>query len=261
MRIIVLTSRHHLYADFILRSLFARFESSIVLIVEQEAIIPGRNRWFGLWSYLKTAGWYYTVTQVIKQIAVNHWYTFFSIPASTRVLGWEELAEHGELEATLAAARADIIISIFSKYILNSRQLLLARLGALNVHPSLLPAYRGVSPVFWTLANGEKETGVTVHTMTSRIDTGSIIAQRDVPILPTDTEHALYLRCARVAATLLPDAIEKFIQGKITAPSHQTTSYYSLPTHQAVNQFRRKGRRFFQWKELLALRQMPAEAI
>src|SRR5713226_7770003 len=65
------------------------------------------------------------------------------------------------------------------------------RLGCINVHPSLLPHYRGPEPFYWVLANLEKTTGVTIHHVDEGIDTGDIILQRELEIRPNETETML----------------------------------------------------------------------
>ena len=65
------------------------------------------------------------------------------------------------------------------------------RLGAINVHPSLLPKYRGAAPIPWAIANGETETGVTVQFMSERMDAGDIILAEREPIDPEDTAATL----------------------------------------------------------------------
>ena len=65
----------------------------------------------------------------------------------------------------------------------------LARIACWNIHPSLLPKYRGPSPVFWQIHNGERQTGVTLHEITDRLDAGNIVAQKSFP-LPTDRKAA-----------------------------------------------------------------------
>lgn len=75
--------------------------------------------------------------------------------------------------------------------------------GCINVHSSLLPAYRGAAPINWAILNGEKETGVTIMHMAHDLDAGDIIAQTATPIGPDETAPELYDRLARLGAELL----------------------------------------------------------
>jgi len=87
--------------------------------------------------------------------------------------------------------------------------------GGVNVHPSLLPRYRGPSPVFWQIALGEEESGVTLHRMTAEVDAGPILLQVKTRIVPEETTGALYLRLARLAASLLPEALTRLETGAL----------------------------------------------
>jgi len=77
------------------------------------------------------------------------------------------------------------------------------RVAALNLHGSLLPAYRGRAPLNWALVNGETLTGVTFHHMTAIADAGDIVAQRPMEIEPDDTAFTLYERMVKIGVDLL----------------------------------------------------------
>lgn len=80
--------------------------------------------------------------------------------------------------------------------------------GAINIHPSLLPRYRGAAPMQWAVANGDTETGVSVLYVTEKMDAGDLIAQEKVPIRDEDTAATLEPLLAEVGATLLVRALE-----------------------------------------------------
>lgn len=112
--------------------------------------------------------------------------------------GAEELAER---------LAPDLVLSVFYRDLLSARVLAAGRLAALNLHPSLLPAYRGRAPINWVLVNGETETGITLHHMTAKADAGDIVAQRAVPIAPRDTALSLYLKVEQAGIELLAEAL------------------------------------------------------
>ena len=85
----------------------------------------------------------------------------------------------------------------------------------LNVHPSLLPEFRGLDAVGRALETGAKETGVTVHFMVEEVDAGPVVAQEVVPILPGDTEGALLERLHLVEHRLLVGAVADYFWGRI----------------------------------------------
>jgi phosphoribosylglycinamide formyltransferase-1 len=85
----------------------------------------------------------------------------------------------------------------------------------LNVHPSLLPQFRGLRAVQRALETGVKETGVTVHFMVEEVDAGPIVAQERVPVLPGDTEKTLLERLHPIEHRLLVGAVADYFRGGI----------------------------------------------
>lgn len=123
-----------------------------------------------------------------------------------------------EVIARLAALRADIFLSVWYRRLLGAELLAMPRVAALNLHGSLLPAYRGRAPLNWVLVNGETRTGVTVHHMTVEADAGDVVAQEPIDILPDDTAATLYGRMVKVGVDLLVRSYPAVIAG--TAPRH-----------------------------------------
>ena len=97
-----------------------------------------------------------------------------------------------EIVAHVAECRPDFLFSFYYRSMLKAPLLALARHGALNMHGSLLPQYRGRAPVNWAIIRGETETGATLHYMTEKPDDGDIVAQTAVPILPDDTAKEVF---------------------------------------------------------------------
>jgi len=110
----------------------------------------------------------------------------------------------------------DLILSFYYRKILSRELLAIPRLGGINLHGSLLPKYRGRSPVNWVLVNGESETGVTLHYMVEKADAGDIIAQHRVLIDREDTALSLFRKMTAAAAKLLKETYPLIKAG--TAP-------------------------------------------
>jgi phosphoribosylglycinamide formyltransferase-1 len=91
----------------------------------------------------------------------------------------------------------------------------LDRFPAINVHPSLLPAFPGVDAVGQALAAGVPETGVTVHFLDEGIDSGPVILQEAVPVEPEDTAQTLHERIRAVEHRLLPEAVRLYLAGVV----------------------------------------------
>jgi len=103
----------------------------------------------------------------------------------------------------ITTLQPDLILSFYYRRLLCQALLAIPRLGAINLHGSLLPKYRGRAPVNWALINGETHTGVTLHYMTEQADAGDIITQRRVPIAFKDTALTLFEKVAQAAVELL----------------------------------------------------------
>src|SRR5579862_8304588 len=120
--------------------------------------------------------------------------------------------------ATIGALKPSIIYSFSYRHLIPESVLELASIGAFNLHPSLLPAYRGRAPVNWVLVNGERETGVTLHHMVARADAGDIVAQQSVAIEDSDTALSLSRKLTPLAAALITQFHPRIAAG--TAPRH-----------------------------------------
>ncbi len=116
----------------------------------------------------------------------------------------------------------DLIVAVAFGRIIPPEVLAISPLGGINLHPSLLPRYRGAAPIPRAIAAGDTEAGVTVLYITAELDAGDIILQRPVPILPDDTSETLEVRLAREGADLLVEAIGLLEAG--WAPRHPQDS-------------------------------------
>ena len=147
----------------------------------------------------------------------------------------------------LRAMNPDVIVSISASQIFRKDILALPRLGCINVHSGMLPKYRGMLPSFWVLANGEKETGVTVHYMDDKLDSGDILLQRTIPIEPHETQHTLLGKTKQAGAELVLEALDLLEQGRAERKPNDASqaTYFTFPTPEDVRKFRKAGKRFF----------------
>ena len=133
-----------------------------------------------------------------------------------------ELAEDanaGGFAARVEALAPDFIFSFYYRQLLPERVLNAAQRGALNMHGSLLPKYRGRVPVNWAVIRGERETGATLHYMTARSDAGDIVDQQAVPILADDTAFEVLTKVTVAAELVLWRSLPALIRGD--APRHR----------------------------------------
>ena len=127
----------------------------------------------------------------------------------------------------LRGLKPDLIVVVAYGHILPQTILDLPEFGCLNVHTSLLPKYRGAAPIQWAIANGEKETGVTIMKMDAGMDTGPILTQKQTPIFPQDDSATLHDRLAQLGAGLLFETIPGYIGGKILPKPQSTDASYA----------------------------------
>ena len=92
----------------------------------------------------------------------------------------------------------DITLSVFYNQVLGNRLLSLPRVASINVHPSLLPAYRGSGALLWALMDGQDKVGITIHFMERVVDSGDMILQRELEVRPDETGHQVYGRIAEL---------------------------------------------------------------
>jgi len=127
-------------------------------------------------------------------------------------------ANTAEVARVVRQARPDFIFSFYYRSMLGEELLKLASRGALNMHGSLLPRYRGRAPVNWAILRGEHETGATLHYMVARADAGDIVDQQAVPILQDDDAREVFSKVTVAAETVLARSLPGLIDG--TAPRH-----------------------------------------
>ncbi|HLE09384.1 MAG TPA: methionyl-tRNA formyltransferase [Thermodesulfobacteriota bacterium] len=115
----------------------------------------------------------------------------------------------------LRSLSLDLIVVVAYGKILPEEVLGIPRFGCVNLHASLLPSYRGASPVNWAIINGDKETGVTAIVMDKGVDTGPILLSEKAGIKEDETAGELSRKLSEVGAALLVKAIELFLEGRI----------------------------------------------
>ncbi len=115
----------------------------------------------------------------------------------------------------IRALAPDLLVTAAYGQILSADLLTIPRLGGINLHGSVLPAYRGASPVSRAIQNGDATSGVTVIRMTPRIDAGGMIAVTETPIDPDETAGELEARLARLGAPLVADTIAQLSVGEV----------------------------------------------
>lgn len=140
----------------------------------------------------------------VKQYAVEH---------GLKCLQFEKLSREVD---ELKKLSPDVMITAAYGQLLTEQVLSVPKLGVLNVHASVLPKYRGSSPIQSAILSGDEETGVTIMKTEIGMDTGDIVAIRRLPILPQDTAGTLSDKLSLLGAELLAEILPDYGAGKIT---------------------------------------------
>ncbi|MCX7194240.1 MAG: formyltransferase [Proteobacteria bacterium] len=122
-----------------------------------------------------------------------------------------------EVIEQISALQPDFFFSFYYREMLKAPLLAIPKKGALNMHGSLLPKYRGRVPVNWAIIRGERETGSTLHYMTEKPDNGGIVAQQAVPILPDDTALQVFQKVTVAAEMALNAVLPALLAGQVRA--------------------------------------------
>jgi methionyl-tRNA formyltransferase len=148
-----------------------------------------------------------------------------------------------ETLAQIREWRPDLVISIYLNQLIKRDLIAVPTQGCLNVHPALLPRNRGLFPYFWVFANGDKETGVTLHWVDECFDTGKILLQEVIPVEPGDTITSLSYKSAVVGADMLTRGVAAIAAGNPPHIEQDSTlaTYHSWPSVSDQKRFRRQG--------------------
>ena len=156
----------------------------------------------------------------VKKTALEH---------GLQVLQPVRLRDRAEVER-LAGLQPDVIVVAAYGQILSQGVLDIPRFGCLNIHPSLLPSYRGASPIPAAILAGDEDTGVTIMLMDAGMDTGPMVSQFVVGIEPEDTTASLTVRLARAGARLLEETLPLWLDGCLTpGPQDEDKATYTEP--------------------------------
>lgn len=164
----------------------------------------------------------------VKQLAQQH-----EIPVyQPRTL------KDAQVQKQIETLQPDIIVVVAYGRILPPEVLCIPKFGAINLHVSLLPKYRGAAPVQWSVIHGDTQTGVTIMQMDAGLDTGDIICTQHITIAPDMTSGELFEQVSEVGAKLLCKTIDEIQSGTITkTPQKQEGASWAPPIKKEMAQF------------------------
>ncbi len=265
MRIVILTYESP-QSNYLTQHLLTEFPDQVAGIMQSDVTIAGKNNWQTGWFLLRQTGLGFVLPKAME-ILLSRWANVlyqgkllsnpivtlpslvdqFDIPLAhtKRVNGPTALQK-------IQSWQPSLLISIYFNQRLRPRLLKVAPHGAINIHPALLPKHRGLFPYFWALADGDDETGVTIHWVDPQFDTGDILCQQSLIIEKTDTLVSLARRSAELGADLLVQAVRDIKAGAaLRLPqNHHQASYHSWPTAADIKRFKQQGRRYGSFQEI-----------
>jgi methionyl-tRNA formyltransferase len=119
-----------------------------------------------------------------------------------------KLVQDPQLAERLCATGADILLNVYSLYLIRSEILTVPPLGSYNLHPGPLPKYAGLNSMCWAIYRGERHHGVTLHQMVEKVDAGPIVFQEMFPIEDKDTGLSVATKCIQVGIKLILRLVE-----------------------------------------------------
>lgn len=212
-----------------------------------------RFEMFGPVAFMKY-GLYFSIGKILsafpyelQRLLTNRYYSVHSICNAHDIpLCVERDVNRENFVNHVRSLDPDLVLSISCGQKLESELLSIPPEGAINLHGSLLPKYRGRATAFWVLYHDEEYSGVTAHYMNQELDGGNIICQRRFPISDDDTMHDVYNKVVNTGTDLALDVIEQVRTGDVDSTPNSSTDgeYYSIPDAADRSEFLRRGNKF-----------------
>lgn len=152
----------------------------------------------------------------------------YALEKNLKLFQPEKITNNKEFKETIKEMNPDIVCVVSYGMILPKSFLKIPKMGCVNVHPSLLPKYRGSAPIQWAILNGDKITGVTTMYMDEKMDTGDIILKQEVEVGEDETTGELWNRLSTIGSKLLIETLEK-IEKEIAPREKQGENFVIAP--------------------------------
>lgn len=254
MRILVITEEDEFYLPLSIDSLLKNCCGQILEVVcARNPLLPSKVKTarkfqaaFGIWPVLSQG------LRLIKAKTLNFlpWLNFsgryYSVKCACRAnnipYSYCENINAPDFLQYCQELNIDLIASVSPTQIFKEDLINLPKYGCINIHTAKLPNYRGLFPVYWAMANGEKTLGISIHYIEKEIDTGKIILESESEIPQQTTLDNMITVTKIKGAELLVEAIKQIDSGKAkTFYAEGEGSYFSFPTPQSYKQFKRHG--------------------
>lgn len=256
MRIVILTYES-LFSNLMTERLLQEFPGQVVGIVRSDCLIYGKSLPQGLLYLWRRSGLRFVGRKALELFQSRATAIFFKLIGRTPkvnslrdmrrlysvpVIGSVDINQPETFDQ-LQAWQPDLIISVYLNQLIKRTVINLPSQGVVNIHPALLPRHRGLFPYFWVLANQETETGVTIHWVDEKFDTGQILLQEKIRVEPRDTIISLSYKSSLVGAEMLVKAVKLIEAGQPPRQQQDNSqaSYHSWPQPADQCRFRENG--------------------
>lgn len=139
----------------------------------------------------------------------------YAIKKNLKIFQPEKIVNNNEFKDEIRQLSPDLVCVVAYGVILPKSFLKIPPLGCINLHPSMLPNYRGPAPIQWAILNGDKKTGVTIMYLNEKMDAGDIIKQQEVEIEENETTGELWDKLSKIGSNLLVETVKNIDSGKI----------------------------------------------
>jgi len=249
-RIVIVTSGNY-FARLILSAVLKKREFEVVQLIVIEGDYHGRSGICAAWRLARSMASRFFLFKLLLHVVLRVLEAGVGVVGELRSLKRERqglpllkvrCVADPAVRQLLDGLRPDLLISVSCPQKISGTLLSLAKQGGVNIHSSLLPAYAGLAPYFWVLANGEGVTGTTVHWMTEKFDQGDILVQKQLSIIAGVSVFRLFRALAELGSEALVEGVELALAGvKGAEQDGSQRSYYSHPTAKACKELRRRG--------------------
>lgn len=256
MRIVILTYES-LFSNMMTEHLLLEFPGQVAGIVRSDSLVYGKSLPAGVIHVLKSTGPRFVGRKFLelmqsratviafklmgrdpKTHSLREMRKLYNVP----IIGSTDVNDAKTMEQ-IKAWQPDLVLSVYLNQFIKRDLIHLPTQGTLNIHPAMLPRHRGLWPYFWVIADGEKETGVTIHWVDEKFDTGDLLLQEKITVDPADTLTTLQYKSSVVGADMLVKAVNLVAEGNPPHISQDNSraSYHSYPKPKDQRRFRQNG--------------------
>jgi len=250
-----------IYSSLVLEQLLQNDEIDVVAIINSSRVLkPSYGQLWGTIQQIRTAGLSYStylflitdVFTLLTKMARSSLPTVQQMARDYEVPFYETKdINNQQTKSYLTQLSPDYILAAHFNQLIKPEVLRLPEIACINIHPSLLPAYKGVDPVFYAMLAGEKKLGVSLHKMSESFDTGELISQKSLPLEAQQTLFDMNCRLFIEGGRL---ALNRITQGATMAQETPLNtghdSYDSWPTPAKVRLFKKTDRKLIRLKSL-----------